>query len=63
MPNDDKTLMTVSDAAELAGVHPRTVRRWIDEGKLASVEVYPTHRVRVRRDDVDAARKPQSSDK
>ena len=63
MPNDDKTLMTVSDAAELAGVHPRTVRRWIDEGKLASVEVYPTHRVRVRRDDVDAARHPKDRDK
>jgi excisionase family DNA binding protein len=63
MPTDDKTLMTVSDAAELAGVHPRTVRRWIDEGKLASVEVYPTHRVRVRRDDVDVARRPKDRDK
>ena len=59
MPNDDKTLMTVSDAAELAGVHPQTVRRWIDEGRLPSITVYPTHRVRVRRDDVEAARAPK----
>lgn len=60
---DDDDLMTVSDAAQLAGVHPQTMRRWIDEGRMSSVTVFPTHRVRVRREDVEAARTPKEHHK
>jgi len=56
-------LLTVGQAAGLLDLHPRTVRRWIDEGRLASVEVFPTRRVRVRREDVEAARSPKYRDR
>ena len=32
-PHDPKTV-TVPLAAKIIGVHPNTVRRWIDEGRL-----------------------------
>lgn len=44
MPDD---LLTVRQAAEACHVHPQTVRRWIDEGHIASVLVHPTDRVRI----------------
>jgi excisionase family DNA binding protein len=45
-------LLTVAQAAEVAGVHPETVRRAIRSGAL-EVAGYAGKRPRLRRDDVD----------
>jgi excisionase family DNA binding protein len=45
--------MSIAEAAEYAGVHHRTIRKWIARGEL------PAYRrgkrlVRIRREDIDA---------
>lgn len=42
---DDRQLLTQKDAAEVLGVHPRTVRRWLDTGDLGSVTVGSRRRI------------------
>jgi len=51
-------LLTVKDAAFECGVSADTMRRWIDEGKVESVRVYPSQRVRVPADEVDRVKAP-----
>jgi excisionase family DNA binding protein len=46
-------LLSTSEAAKAAGVHPETVRRAIKAGALATVG-YVGNRPRIRRTDVDA---------
>jgi excisionase family DNA binding protein len=36
-----QNLLTVAEVAEWARVHPKTVYRWIKEGKLASIQFGP----------------------
>jgi excisionase family DNA binding protein len=45
--DEDGKLLTVKEAAFEAGVHVETIRRWISEGMIDSVRIYPTNRVRV----------------
>lgn len=45
-------LLTLTDAAAVAGVHPATVRRWVNAGKLSFVP--GTHPRSVRRSDLEA---------
>ncbi|SNY89162.1 hypothetical protein SAMN04244553_6165 [Nocardia amikacinitolerans] len=53
-----KTLISLRDAAELAGgVHPRTVRRWVDGGLLEGFQVGP-RLIKVDRDQVLALVRP-----
>lgn len=47
--------LAVSEAAEILGVHPDTLRRWTDDGKVA-VWVTPGGQRRYRRSDLDALR-------
>jgi excisionase family DNA binding protein len=49
--------LTASTAAEILGVHPDTVRRWADEGKLPFWTT-PGGQMRFRREDVEALRRP-----
>lgn len=44
--------LTVRQAARVAAVSPRTVRRWLDEGKLRRHVVPINRTVRVRRDEL-----------
>ena len=57
MPDED--LLTVKAAAFEAGVHPRTLRRWIDEGKIEAVQVGPTDRIRIERDELARVMRPR----
>jgi excisionase family DNA binding protein len=34
-----RPLMTIGDVAELLGVSQRTVRRWIDDGRLKAIQL------------------------
>lgn len=55
-----KTLISLRDAAELAGgVHPRTIRRWVDSGLLEGFQVGP-RLIKVDRDQVLALVRPIS---
>jgi excisionase family DNA binding protein len=46
--------LTVAAVAELVGVSPRTVLRWVERGDLAAVRL-PGGRLRISRRDLDAA--------
>ena len=46
-------LLTPPQAAELLGVNPRTVNRWVEDGRIPFVAL-PSGRKRIRRSDVDA---------
>ncbi|MET7770175.1 helix-turn-helix domain-containing protein [Nocardia sp. NPDC005366] len=53
-----QTLISLRDAAELAGgVHPRTVRRWVEGGLLEGFQVGP-RLIKVDRDQVLALVRP-----
>lgn len=45
--------LSPADAGRLVGVHPETIKRWADRGKLPSFLTPGGHR-RFRRSDVDA---------
>ncbi len=52
-PGPAAELITLSEAARLAGVQPSTVRAWAAKGDLAAVRETGRREVRVRRGDVD----------
>jgi excisionase family DNA binding protein len=49
----DVVLLTTSEVAELFRVDQSTIRRWIDEGRIASITL-PGGRKRYRRSDIEA---------
>lgn len=52
-----RTLLTLTDAAEMLGVCTRTIRRYIADGRLTGYRVGPTL-LRVDRAEVDALATP-----
>lgn len=54
-PVDEHTL-GIREAAERAGVHPNTIRKWIVDGKLPAIKRGPYTRsaLRIRPEDLDA---------
>jgi excisionase family DNA binding protein len=52
-------LLTVKEAAYELDCSERTLRRWIDEGKIRACEVGPTRRTRLTQDTVEQARAPK----
>ena len=42
---NDLAAMTINEAAEVCGVHPETVRRWVREGKLRGAKIGHEYRV------------------
>ena len=51
-PGPAAELITLAEAARLAGVHPATVRSWCARGDLPSLRHGPRREIRVRRDDL-----------
>jgi excisionase family DNA binding protein len=47
-------LLTVAEVAELLHVHPNTLRRWSDEGKIASYRITMRGDRRYRLGDVES---------
>lgn len=45
-------MLTTSQAATALNIHPKTVRRWIDEGRMAAVQL-PSGHWRIARTEVD----------
>jgi excisionase family DNA binding protein len=54
---DRGKMLTLAEAADTLGVHPRTVRRMIARGDLAAVRIGP-RLLRVRAADVEALGRP-----
>lgn len=46
-------LLTIEQAADIIGVHPRTLTRWVTDGALKAVRL-PSGRYRIQRADLDA---------
>lgn len=54
---DDRRLLTVAEAAQLAQVSPRTVERWIRKGAIRTVRPTPIARkLLIPAEDVDPHR-------
>lgn len=47
--------LTVDEVAELFGVNARTIRRWINDGKLPAHRLPGTRKFKLRRADIDSA--------
>ena len=52
-PTQNSSVLRLSEAAALLGVHPDTLRRWSDEGKVP-VSRTPGGERRFSREDIDA---------
>ena len=50
---DVATALTLPQAAAYLGVHEKTVRRWIKDGRVAAVRVGVAGRYRIDRADLD----------
>lgn len=50
---NEETWLSISEAAGLLGVHPRTLRRYIRDGKLGVLRLSPQV-VRIRSEDIDS---------
>ena len=51
--NEDDKMLTVRDVSELLHVHPNTLRRWSDEGKILAHTIGTRGDRRYRKIDVD----------
>jgi excisionase family DNA binding protein len=54
VPDRAKVMLTISDAAQLLGVHPNTARRWSDRGLIRAYRITSRGDRRFKRKDVDA---------
>ena len=51
---DSRVMLTISNAAQLLGLHPNTVRRWNKKGILKSYRIGSRGDRRFRREDIDS---------
>lgn len=59
-PRASRRLISLPDAAEYAGVHPRTLRRYIAAGRLTGYRLGPRV-IRIDADELDALLTPVPS--
>ena len=52
-------LLTVKEAAFELDTSERTVRRWVEEGRIDAYECGPTNRIRIPAEAVEHARRPK----
>jgi excisionase family DNA binding protein len=55
-----KPMLTIAEAAEMLRLHPNTIRRWADSGKLKAYRLGSRGDRRFRREDVEAILAQQS---
>lgn len=60
MPTQEAKLITIREAAELLGVHPETLRRWDNEGKLKAVRFGEFGHRKYNREEIEKLLKSQS---
>lgn len=53
MNNDSSTLLTLQEAAEMLNLHPETLRRWDNSGKLPAVKVNDRGDRKYRKRDIE----------
>jgi excisionase family DNA binding protein len=53
MPEDPTRSLTLSQAAKALGVHPNTVRNWVNRGQVPAMRLPSGHR-RFTRDQIEA---------
>ena len=53
MPKSNKILLNINEVAELLGVHPETLRRWDNEGKLKAIRIGDFGHRKYRKEDID----------
>ena len=62
-PNlQSRVMLTVSDVAQLLGMHPNTVRHWSEKGILKAYRIGPRRDRRFRREDVASFLSEQAND-
>jgi len=49
---DQKRLLKVDEVAAMLGVHPKTVYRWIREGKIEVIKL-PSGRIRIPESEIE----------
>jgi|SoiMethySBSTD1v2_1073268.scaffolds.fasta_scaffold387037_2 excisionase family DNA binding protein len=54
---DRPTYLSMNQAADEMGVHPKTIRRWITAGHLPAFRI-AGNQVRIKTEDLDALAKP-----
>lgn len=50
-----KTMLTTGDVARIFGVHPSTVRRWCEQGKIKACRAGPRGNWKFKREDIAIA--------
>ena len=50
---DKKELLTIREVADLFGVHPETLRRWDNEGKLKAIRIGELGHRKYRKEDIE----------
>lgn len=53
MSAQQKALYTVAEVAEIVGVHPQTVRRWLRDGQIEGTLITRQAGYRIRSEEVD----------
>jgi excisionase family DNA binding protein len=56
---EEKTWLTVTEAANVLGIHPKTLRRWETQGLIAPVARTPSGQRRYRPDEVARLIRPR----
>jgi excisionase family DNA binding protein len=52
--NQDREMLTVREVCQLLHVHPNTIRRWADEGRMKVYRIGPRGDRRFKREDIAA---------
>jgi DNA (cytosine-5)-methyltransferase 1 len=51
--SDNKALLTINEVAKIFNVHPATIRRWDNEGKLKAVRIGERGHRKYKKDDIE----------
>lgn len=51
---ENKELLTIKEVAQILGVHPETLRRWDNEGKLKAVRIGQFGHRKYKKSDIES---------